>query len=65
MARKLKGHQCYNCQECKRLGIKRKAVWRTEGTYKEVMCDEHKHLVKDEIDNGHRTEADCQTWMRL
>lgn len=63
--KRLKRNQKHNCQECTRLGEYRPAVWRTDGTFKEKMCEKHKHLIKDEIENGHHTEADYQTWMRL
>jgi len=63
--KRLKRKQKHNCQECTRLGNCRPAVWRTDSTFKEKMCDEHKHLIRDEIDNGHYTEADYQTWMRV
>jgi hypothetical protein len=54
------------CDHCKPEKVD--AVWRKDGfaTHNgDYACEDHKHLIQDEHDNGHRTEADFQTWMRL
>ncbi len=63
--RKLAGN--IYCDHCK--PDKVDAIWRKIGlashTNKDYSCTKHKHLIQVEHDNGHRTEADYQTWMRL
>ena len=53
------------CDYCKPEKVE--ATWRVSGfAYHDrgdFACDEHKHLLKEEKDSGHRTEADYQTWM--
>ena len=61
-------HKCFVCGEL--------ATWAALGCVKkEYSCDAHKpdldaYFLKadklcDERDNGYRSEADYQTWMRL
>jgi len=54
------------CDHCK--PDKVDAIWRVHGMANhdgDFACEYHKHLIQEEVDNGHRTEADYQTWMRL
>ena len=57
------------CDHCKPKKVD--AVWRLVGISAshaagDYACEKHKHLIQEKpFDNGHRTEADYQTWMRL
>ncbi len=39
------------------------AIWRDSRL--NFACEKHKAQLSGDIDDGHRTEADYQTWMRL
>jgi hypothetical protein len=58
--KRIKKHQAKNCTECKRLGVKRPAHWRRDGFWSRGYCDEHKHLIKERCDSGHKSEAEYQ-----
>ena len=54
------------CPYCKPEKVR--AIWRRSGFIDfrtEVACDKHKHLIEEEPDDDHMTEADYQTWWRL
>jgi hypothetical protein len=58
--KRTKQKDTHPCQWCKKLEIKRKAVWQHYGQY---ACEEHKDKIH--VDDGYMTEADYQTWGRL
>ena len=62
--RRLKKHQVSNCQECKRLGLQRRAVWREYGNFRAQMCEEHKHLIPPDPEDEHQSEAEYQIGKR-
>ncbi len=44
------------------------AVWRVRGHADrgtDFACEEHKHLIRDIIEDDRITQADEMTWMRL
>ena len=55
------------CDHCKPKKVD--AVWRAtynaNHKFGDFACDAHKSMIQEPMDNGHRTEADYQTWMRL
>ena len=55
------------CSHCKPLKVD--AVWRKAGIHCNhhdgYACEDHKHLIPVDKDDGHMTEADHQTWGRL
>lgn len=60
--RRLKQKQRHGCDYCRADGIKRPAVWTEQSKH---ACDEHKPRIEAERDDGYRTQADYDTWMRL
>jgi len=58
------GLKCHFCRPKKEA-----ARWRPNTGFldhKNIACDEHRgDIVEEPEDDGHRTEADYQTWMRL
>lgn len=66
--RAIKPGHITNCPWCKTMGEKVQAVWHLTSANKQA-CDAHKPMleaIRDaDNDNGHRSEADYQTWMKL
>ena len=58
--RRIKKHQARNCTECKKSGVKRPAIWRRDGFWSKGYCEEHKHLIPECYDSGHKSEAEYQ-----
>jgi hypothetical protein len=56
------------CDHCKPEKVD--AKWRKRGITAshqggDFACEAHKHLIKEDSDDGHMTEADYQTWGRV
>jgi hypothetical protein len=63
--KRIKAHVNSYCQFCKADGKdKVRATWRDDYNHQRA-CDAHKGQIKECQDDGHRSEADYQTWMRL
>lgn len=60
--KKLKPHQKHGCDFCRKEDGKTPAVWAEAGIH---ACNGHKQKLIENRDDGHLTEADYQTWMRL
>jgi hypothetical protein len=63
---RLAGH--IYCDHCKPKKVD--ALWRKEGITAshargDFACEAHKHLIKEDHDDGHMTEADYETWGRV
>ncbi|UAW01196.1 hypothetical protein [Vibrio phage BUCT194] len=63
--RKIKAKERNNgmryCTFCKPSKVD--AIWRDWRM--NFACEEHKHLLDNQQDNGNYSEADYQTWMNL
>ena len=60
--RRLKAKQRHGCDYCRNHGVKRPAVWTEQSKF---ACEDHKGHIEAERDDGYRTQADYDTWMKL